>query len=56
MVIAGGCDARAAASCMGHASVSTMLDIHAGVDPDAKSAAASEVEGSFDADVSSSAL
>ena len=55
MVIAGGCDARTAASCMGHASVSTMLDIHAGVDPDAKSAAP-EVEGSFDADVTSSAL
>ena len=55
MVIASGCDARAAASCMGHSSVSTMLDIHAGVDPDAKSAA-SEVEESFDADVSSSAL
>ena len=55
MVIAGGCDVRAAASCMVHASVGTMLDIHAGVDPDAK-AAASEVEESCDADVSSSTL
>lgn len=39
MVIAGGCDACTAASFMVHASVGTMLDIHAGVDADVNSSA-----------------
>ena len=48
MMIASGCDVRTVASYLGHASVSMTLDIYADVDPDAKKAAVSKVEASFD--------
>ncbi|MBQ9002253.1 MAG: site-specific integrase [Eggerthellaceae bacterium] len=48
MMIANGCDVRTVASYLGHASVSMTLDIYADVDPDAKKAALSKVEDSFD--------
>jgi hypothetical protein len=48
MMIGNGCDVRTVASYLGHASVSMTLDIYADVDPDAKMAAVSEVEDSFD--------
>lgn len=50
MMIAGGCDVRTVASYLRHASVSMTLDIYADVDPDAKAAAVSKVEDSFDLD------
>ena len=50
MMIAGGCDVRTVASYLGHASVSMTLDIYADVDPEAKRAAVSKVEESFDAE------
>ena len=52
MMIAGGCDVRTVASYLGHASVSMTLDIYADVDPEAKRAAVSKVEESFDAEMS----
>ena len=52
MMIAGGCDVRIVASYLGHASVSMTLDIYADVDPEAKRAAVSKVEESFDAEMS----
>ena len=51
MMIAGGCDVRTVASYLGHASVSMTLDIYADVDPEAKRAAVSKVEESFDAEM-----
>ncbi len=51
MMIAGGCDVRIVASYLGHASVSMTLDIYADVDPEAKRAAVSKVEGSFDVEM-----
>lgn len=50
MMIASGCDVRTVASYMGHASVSMTLNTYADVDPDAKRAAVSKVEDSFDLD------
>ena len=50
MMIGNGCDVRTVASYLGHASVSMTLDIYADVDPDAKAAAVSKVEDSFDLD------
>ena len=50
MMIAGGTDVRTVASYLGHASVSMTLNIYANVDPDAKKAAVSKVEDSFDLD------
>lgn len=52
MMIAGGCDVRTVASYLGHASVSMTLDIYADADPEAKRAAVSKVEESFDAEMS----
>ncbi|WP_051317826.1 site-specific integrase [Atopobium sp. oral taxon 810] len=52
MMIAGGCDVRTVASYLGHASVSMTLDIYADVDPEAKRAAVSKVEESFNAEMS----
>ena len=51
MMIGNGCDVRTVASYLGHSSVSMTLDIYADVDPDAKAAAVSKVEDSFDADM-----
>lgn len=48
MMIAAGTDVRTVASYLGHASVSMTLNIYADVDPDAKKAAVSKVEDSFD--------
>ena len=50
MMIAGGTDVRTVASYLGHASVSMTLNIYADVDPDAKKAAVSKVQGCFDMD------
>lgn len=50
MMIANGCDVRTVASYLGHASVSMTLNVYADVDPDAKRAAVSKVEDSFDLD------
>ena len=50
MMIGNGCDVRTVASYLGHASVSMTPDIYADVDPDAKAAAVSKVEDSFDLD------
>ena len=52
MMTTGGCDARTVASYLGHASASMTLDIYADVDPEAKRAAVSKVEESFDAEMS----
>ena len=52
MMIGNGCDVRTVASYLGHASVSMTLDIYADVDPEAKRAAVSKVEESFDAEMS----
>jgi integrase len=48
MMIGSGCDVRTVASYLGHTSVSMTLDTYAEVDPDAKRAAVSKVEGCFD--------
>lgn len=48
MMIAGGCDVRTVASYLGHSSVTMTLETYADVDPDAKVAAVSKVEESFD--------
>lgn len=50
MMIAKGVDVRTVASYLGHASVTMTLDTYADVDPDAKRAAVSKVEESFDMD------
>lgn len=47
MMIANGTDVRTVASYLGHATVSMTLNIYADVDPDAKMAAVSKVEESF---------
>ena len=52
MMIAGGCDVRTVASYLEHASVSMTLDIYADVNPEAKRAAVSKVEESFDTEMS----
>lgn len=51
MMIAAGTDVRTVASYLGHASVSMTLNIYADVDPDAKKAAVSKVDGCFDVDM-----
>ena len=51
MMIAGGCDVRTAASCLGHASASMAPDACADVGPEAKRAAADKVVDSLDADL-----
>ena len=48
MMIASGCDVRTVASYLGHSSVTMTLETYADVDPDAKIAAVSKVEESFD--------
>ena len=52
MMIGAGTDVRTVASYLGHASVSMTLNIYADVDPDAKKAAVSKVDGAFDLDLS----
>ncbi len=51
MMMAGGCDVRTMASCLGHASASMAPDIHAGVDPEAERAAVDKAADSLDADL-----
>ena len=53
MMIASGTDVRTVASYLGHANVAMTLNTYADVDPDAKRAAVSKVEGAFDVDMSS---
>ena len=51
MMIASGTDVRTVASYLGHANVAMTLNTYADVDPDAKRAAVSKVEGAFDVDM-----
>lgn len=53
MMIASGTDVRTVASYLGHANAAMTLNTYADVDPDAKRAAVSKVEGAFDVDMSS---
>ena len=51
MMIAGGTDVRTVASYLGHSNVAMTLNTYAEVDPDAKRAAVSKVDETFDIDL-----